>query len=119
MVKVISYNFVKATHNYSCILCFVVLEHKIQFFISKSHMAYRGIHLNIFTIHVIRHTYTSYGAKNMVQIWGCDYKLYLAVHMRELGIFSIQKLCKFIDTRSVVEIQFYKLSSNFNIIWAY
>ena len=28
LVKGISYNFVKATHNYSCILCFVVLEHK-------------------------------------------------------------------------------------------
>ena len=28
LVKGISYNFVKATLNYSCIVCFVVIEHK-------------------------------------------------------------------------------------------
>ena len=28
LVKGISYDFVKANHNYRCFLCFVVLEHK-------------------------------------------------------------------------------------------
>ena len=32
MVKGISYNFNKATYNYSCILCFAVLEHKNKIF---------------------------------------------------------------------------------------
>ena len=43
LVKGIIYNFVKASHNYSCILCFVVLEHKNKYPIDE---VYDGLNEN-------------------------------------------------------------------------